>query len=62
MHTQPKTPESRRLANSRKNSAKVEQFLSQVERAQGAARAWELRERLERGQVTLKDLKAGGRS
>ena len=52
-----KTPEIRRLAHSRKNSAKVEQNLSQVERTQGAAKAWELPELLERGQVTLADLK-----
>lgn len=51
------TPQSRKLANSRKNSAKVEQHLSHVERVHGIAKAWEQRERLERGQVTLNELK-----
>jgi hypothetical protein len=57
MERKQQTPESRRLQNTRKNSLKAEQYLSRVEREHGAAEAWELRERLERGQVTLKELK-----
>ena len=35
---------------------KVEQYLTQVEKAHGCARSWELRERLERGDVRLGEL------
>lgn len=48
---------SRNIARNRKNSAKVEQHLTKVEKADGCAKAWELRERLERGDVTLGELR-----
>jgi hypothetical protein len=48
--------ESRNRANTRKNWSKVEDYLIGVEKDRGFAKAWELRERLERGEVTLDDL------
>ena len=57
MNPKDRTPQSRRLANTRKNSSKAEDYLSHVEKEQGGARAWEMRQRLERGEVTLKELK-----
>jgi hypothetical protein len=36
----------------------VEQHLTKVEKAQGLARAWELREQLEQGKITLGDMEA----
>ena len=56
--TPPRTPQTRRLANTRKNASEAELYLSRIERVHGLARAWELRERLEKGQVTLTELKA----
>ena len=47
---------TRNQAHTRRNAAKVEQHLTQVEKAYGCARSWELRERLERGDVTLAEL------
>ena len=47
---------ARNIAHTRKNSAKVEQFLMQVEKVQGFAKSWELRERLERGDIRLGQL------
>jgi hypothetical protein len=35
----------------------VEQHLTEVEKTQGFARAWELRQQLESGKITLDDLK-----
>ena len=35
---------------------KVEDYLIAVEKSRGFANAWELRERLERGEVTLDEL------
>jgi hypothetical protein len=46
---------SRNRANTIRNSAKVEHFLMEVERAQGFAKSWALRERLELGHVTLEE-------
>ena len=45
--------QARNKAHTRKNCAKVEQYLTHVEKVHGLARSWELRERLERGDVTL---------
>jgi hypothetical protein len=45
--------QNRNKAQTRKNAAKAEQYLMEVEKAHGFARSWELRERLERGDVTL---------
>ena len=47
---------ARNKSNSMKNWSKVEQYLTQVEKAHGLAKAWEFRERLERGHVTLDEL------
>ena len=43
-------------ANTRRNSAKVEQYLTQVEKSHGWAKSWEIRERLEKGDTTLKEV------
>ena len=48
--------QTRNKAHTRKNAAKVEQYLTQVEKVHGCARAWELRERLESGHTTLTEL------
>ena len=47
---------ARNKARTRKNAAKVEQYLTEIDKAHGSAKSWELRERLERGDVTLADL------
>ena len=47
---------TRNLARTRKNAAKVEQYLTQVEKVHGCAKAWELRVRLELGHTTLTEL------
>ena len=52
---QPST-QARNKAQTRREWSKVEQYLTEVEKAHGFARAWGLRERLERGDVTLKEL------
>ena len=39
-----------------RNAAKVEQFLTEYEKAHGCAKAWELREQFERGQIKLGEL------
>ena len=49
--------QSRNKANTRKNSAKIEQYLTEIEKSQGFAKSWELRERLEQGHVTLDELR-----
>jgi hypothetical protein len=51
-----KSKEGRNKANTIRNSAKVEQYLMEVEKAQGFAKSWALRERLEQGHVSLDDL------
>ena len=55
---QPSTPSfrARNTTLNRKNGAKVDQYLMEVEKVQGFAKAWELRERFERGDVTLAEL------
>jgi hypothetical protein len=47
----------RNQSSTRKNWDKVEQHLTEVEKAQGFARAWQLREQLERGDITLDELR-----
>ena len=49
--------QSRNKANTRRNSAQVEQYLTEIEKAHGFAKSWQLRERLEQGDVTLEELK-----
>src|SRR5947207_2117737 len=49
--------QSRNQAHIRKHSAEAEQYLTQVEKVSGAAKAWQLREQLESGQKTLRELK-----
>lgn len=48
--------EARNKANTIRNSVKVEHYLMEVEKSQGFAKSWALRERLEQGQVSLDDL------
>ena len=48
---------TRNKTHTRKNWAKVEQYLTEVEKIHGCARSWELRGRLERGDVKLDELK-----
>jgi hypothetical protein len=48
--------QTRNKTQTRKDWAKVEQYLSAVERAHGHARSWEMRERLEAGDTTLKEI------
>jgi hypothetical protein len=52
----PQSREARNRANTIRNSVKVEHYLMEVEKAQGFAKSWALRERLEQGQVSLDDL------
>ena len=54
----PSTPtvRTRNRANTRRNWVKVEQYLTEVEKSHGFARSWDLRGRLERGDVTLGEL------
>jgi hypothetical protein len=42
--------QSMNVAHNRRNAAKIEQYLMDVEKVQGCAKAWALRERLERGE------------
>ena len=49
--------ETRNKAATRKNAVRVEQYLTEIEKAHGCARAWALRERLELGHVTLEELR-----
>ena len=49
--------ETRNKAATRKNALKVEQYLTEVEKAHGCAKAWALRERLELGHTTLEQLR-----
>jgi len=48
--------QSRNKADNRRNWVKVEQYLTQAEKVYGFAKSWEMRERLERGDVRLGDL------
>lgn len=48
--------QARNQASTRRNWAKVEQYLTGVEKVHGLAKSWDLRERLERGDVTLGEL------
>lgn len=50
------SPQARNRANIRRNWSKAEAYLTGVEKAHGLAKAWELRQRLEQGEVTLDDL------
>jgi hypothetical protein len=49
--------QSRNKANTRRNAAQADDYLIIVEKSRGFARAWELRGRLERGEVTLDELR-----
>jgi hypothetical protein len=54
----PRQPiEARNRANTLRNSAKVEEYLIQLEKVQGFEKSWAVREQLERGQVSFNDLK-----
>ena len=47
---------TRNKSHTRRNWAKVELYLTEVEKIDGCARSWELRRRLERGDVRLTEL------
>jgi hypothetical protein len=57
MLDQQQSKQSRNIACTRKHSAKIEQCLTKVEKADGCARAWELREQIERGEISLNELR-----
>lgn len=57
MQRPPPSQQARNKANARRNWDEVEQHLTQVEKRQGLAKAWELREQLEQGRMTLGELK-----
>jgi hypothetical protein len=48
--------QTRNKSNTRRNWAKVENYLTNVEKVHGLAKSWELRGRLERGDVRLGEL------
>jgi hypothetical protein len=50
------TVRARKKSQTRRNAAKVEHYLMEVEKMYGCARSWALRVRLERGDVTLAEL------
>ena len=61
LKTQPEAPprqpiEARNRANTLRNSAKVEQYLIELEKVKGFEKSWAVREQLERGQVSFNDL------
>ena len=56
MLQQPSSKQARNQARTRKDAAKVEQYLTQIEKAHGCGKAWALRERLELGHTTLAEL------
>ncbi len=53
MSSSEQTQQTRNQANTRRNWAKVEQHLTEVEKSMGFARAWALREQLEQGKITF---------
>jgi len=57
MMTPQPSQQDRNKANTRRNWDRIEQHLTEVEKTQGAARAWKLREQLEQGDITINDLK-----
>ena len=57
MTTQKVSQARRNISRTQRNWAKVEQYLTEVEKADGLAKAWALRQRLERGHVTLEELR-----
>ena len=50
------TEQARNKASTRKDWNQVEQHLTEVEKTQGFAKAWKLREQLELGNITLAEL------
>ena len=57
MSSPQQSQQTRNKANTRRNWDRIEQHLTQVEKTQGSARAWKLREQLEQGHITINDLK-----
>ena len=53
--------QSRGRAANRRDWSQVEQYLTEYEKAHGCPKAWALRERFERGDVTLADLRLRGK-
>ena len=56
MSSPQQSKQARNKAQTRRNWSKVEQYLTDIEKAHGCAKAWRLREQLERGDVTLEEL------
>ncbi len=52
----PPSKQARNRSSTLRNWSKVEEYLTAIEKSRGFAKAWELRERLERGEVTLDEL------
>jgi len=52
----PASKQARNRSSTQRNWSKVEEYLTAIEKSRGFAKAWELRERLERGDITLDDL------
>jgi hypothetical protein len=52
----PPSKQARNKSSTIRNWSKVEEYLTNIEKSRGFAKAWELRERLERGDVTLDEL------
>jgi hypothetical protein len=62
LKTQPEAPlqqpiESRNRAKILRNTARIEEYLIELEKVQGFEKSWAVREQLERGQVSFNDLK-----
>ena len=57
MQRPPQSQHTRNKASARRTWDEVEQHLTRVEKRQGLAKAWELREQLEQGRMTLDELK-----
>jgi hypothetical protein len=51
-----RSKQDRNKLHTRKNWAMVEQHLTAVEKAHGFAKSWEMRERFEKGDLTLKEM------
>jgi hypothetical protein len=53
---EPASQESRNKASTIRNSVKIERYLTEVEKIHGFSKSWELRERLEQGQLSFDEL------
>lgn len=48
--------QDRNKIQNRRNWAKVERYLTDLERSHGCAKSWEMRVRIEKGDITLKEM------